>query len=439
VGPGSNAGGVASEAHVSVFAPGLGVEVAPAPMPGLGGGLQAHMPMPGLTEEVRLRSILDAIREPEFEWMEEDLATYLREEHRLGRRTIRQRVGDIRRMSRHAVVPVKAHGSRYDLVASFRAHARYLEDVEGMAATGLVNYFKAIKSLGVFRGIPDACWPRAPPIVPMARRELESPEAIHELLQTRWVPNAHKSYEQHLLGSLLAFNVGYGPRFPSEAWALRFSAFNAERHTLVLVEPKKGSPTRRIYIEPEWLCCSPTRASLANYAHKWRPKVDVGGTDAMFLMPTGEPFASPEAMSAWVNGRVKPKFPWYHGYLGRTWCANARLIDGAFDYARVADWLGHESVDMVRKHYERDARLNAKVHGVNWLERAFFGRSRNPKKGPKTPSSGAVPPVGNDAPAGEQPQQREGKHPKNSPKTGLRVRDLSHSHPLFSFPVGVAA
>lgn len=76
---------------------------------------------------------------------------------------------------------------------------------------------------------------------------------------------------------------------------------------------------------------------------------------------------------------------------------NARLVEWGFDYARVADWTGHESVEMVRSHYEKDARIHAQLYGKDWLERAF----RKPKrtvKGPKPTSLSGVSPVEYDAP-----------------------------------------
>ena len=82
------------------------------------------------------------------------------------------------------------------------------------------------------------------------------------------------------------------------------------------------------------------------------------------------------ALALYVNEMVKPKFPWFHPYLGRHWSCTARLIDWDFDYTRVADWHGHESVNMTRRAYEHNARILKRMHGGDWLARA--GRSRTP-------------------------------------------------------------
>lgn len=84
-----------------------------------------------------------------------------------------------------------------------------------------------------------------------------------------------------------------------------------------------------------------------------------------------EPFKSKHHLNRWLDKRVKPKFPWFHTYLGRIMCANAQLIEWKYDSARVAEWLRHESVDMTRRTYEHEARLHRKKYGDGWLERAF--------------------------------------------------------------------
>lgn len=81
-------------------------------------------------------------------------------------------------------------------------------------------------------------------------------------------------------------------------------------------------------------------------------------------------------MQRFVVRNVTPRFPWFYPYLGRHWSVNARLIDQGFDYARVAAWHGHESVNMTKNSYEHSARLHESLHGGSWLARAF----KKPKK-----------------------------------------------------------
>lgn len=97
------------------------------------------------------------------------------------------------------------------------------------------------------------------------------------------------------------------------------------------------------------------------------------------MRDTGEPFDSKGGIAEFLGKRVKPRFPWFYLYLGRHWCANARLIDTGFDYIQVADWLGHESVNMLRREYEHNARLHQRLYGNNWIARV----SRRAKTDPQ--------------------------------------------------------
>ena len=55
------------------------------------------------------------------------------------------------------------------------------------------------------------------------------------------------------------------------------------------------------------------------------------------------------------------------------------IVEWKYDYAHVAEWLGHESVDMTHRTYQHEARLHSKKYGANWL---FNGpaRTREPAK-----------------------------------------------------------
>lgn len=302
-------------------------------------------------------------------------------------------------MAKHPLAPVKIHGTRDEMVMSFLRFVRHREEAEGKMPTALSDDYKAIKTLGRFRGVPLEVWPKPPTIQEKPRELDQTPEDIHALLHHDYgIKDAKNSYERHLIQYLLVFDFGFGPRMCSEAYTLKVGDFDPKRHLLTITESKKSMKRRRLLIEPEWLCCSPSHPSLAQYL-KWRAKVDVGGTDAFFLKPNGEPFPSPEAIKQYLEGKVKPYFPWFHCYLGRTWNVNARLVDSGFDYNQVADWTGHASVEMIRSHYDKDARIHAKMYGAKWLERAFrTPKSKRTVIRPKTPLLSGVSPVEIDAP-----------------------------------------
>lgn len=358
----------------------------------------------------KLRAKIDAIPDTDKAWDEDELGSHLEGYKGMNPNTVSQRLRDLRRMARHPIRPVILHGTRSDLVASFYDYMTYRVQFEKKAPTAIRNDFKAVRCLGDLRGVPREVWPRPPTVPRKARTQLPTPEMVRALLQADYVPNAKNSYENQLVKYLLVLDFGLGLRFPNEAFALKVSDFDPATHTLVVTEPKKGNATRRLLIEPTWMCCSKRHASLANYL-KWRSKVDVGGTDAFFLKPDGQPFPSKFALKRFLDKRVKKKFPWFHLYLGRTWSANARLIEWGHNHARVANWLGHDGVDMLRKQYEQEARLHEQIHGKDWLLRAFQAKPirRTEARKPVLAESSAVSLGEVDAPAGDCRAQQEGR------------------------------
>lgn len=325
----------------------------------------------------RLRTILrEQTNGKQYSWTMGELESFLLNWRNMKESTVKKRLGALARMAEHPVQPVQLQGTADEIVNSFYEYYVYRRDVEGKKATATMHDFRAIKSLGRLLGIPETAWPATPTPKRKPRMRLPAPEEVYHLLHADFTPDAKNSYENQLIRYLLIYDFALGIRFPSEAYALRVGDLQPDLHTILVTEPKKSDSERTLLIEPTWMCCAKNRSSLSQYL-KWRAKVDVGGTDAFFLKPNGEPFRSPDDMRMWLNKRVKPRFPWYHGYLGRRWGINARLIEWDFDYARVAQWTGHESVDMIRRTYEHDARLHAKMYGDNWLTRAFYRPQRD--------------------------------------------------------------
>lgn len=330
----------------------------------------AHMKVWEPDQLTRLRATQERLRSSKTpEWQELDLVVYLREYKRRKASTISTRLRQLRFMERHDKMPVRMHGERDEIVNSFWLYVKYREDVEGVPMSSLVNDHKAIRVLGDFLGIPHNVWPTAPMLPRNEELEIPSPEMVHDLLHADYLPNVKGNYANALLKYLLVFDFGFGIRFPSEPQAAKLQDVDLKRHILTVTEPKKSGRRRRLLIEPEWLCCGKRHASLANWL-TWREKCDPK-TDALFPRPDGQAFESKEAMSRFIWKHVGPRFDWFNPYLGRHWSVNARLVEWDFDYARVADWHGHESVNMTKNHYAHSARLHERLYGDNWLRRAF--------------------------------------------------------------------
>ena len=327
------------------------------------------------THASRLREKLSALKEPTKDWTWDELTMYLRDYKRRNPNTIGQRLRQLRFMERHKDMPVNLHSGRFGLINTFYLYVKYREDVELKAATALINDHKAIRALGDFLGVPREVWPTAPTEPMTDERKLPSPEDVWALLHDDYTPRPEISYDNALVKAILLVDFGLGLRTPSEAHVLRLTDFGPGRHILVVTEPKKSMRRRTLLLEPEWMCCSSRHPSLANYL-VWRDKVDPERKqEAFFLKPDGKPFSSKHGLRKFLVDHVKPRYPWFHPYLGRHWCANARLIEWGFDYSRVADWLGHETVDMTRREYEHNARLHQRLWGDQWLLRV----ARRPK------------------------------------------------------------
>lgn len=317
----------------------------------------------------RLREKLERLKEPTRDWTEDELIQYLRDYRRLKPTTIRLRLSQLRFMASYEAMPVQLHGGRVMMVSTFWAYVKHREDVDGAGPGGVINDHKAIRSLGEMLGIPNDIWPTRPTLLQQDDRFIPSPEDVYALLHADYTPRANVSYENALIKALLLLDFGVGVRFPSEAHAMKIGDFRRDQHLLTVTEPKKSGKRRRLLLEPEWMCCSSRHPSLGNYL-VWRAKVDPNSEqEAFFLKPDGQPFRSKYGLANFLNEHVKPRFPWFHPYLGRHWCANARLIEWGFDYARVADWLGHDKVDMTRREYEHGARILQRLHGDDWLNR----------------------------------------------------------------------
>jgi integrase len=356
----------------------------------------------------------------------------------LGRKenTVRQRIRDLMRVSSHPVYPVDLHAAPAEFVSQVVAFLSYRRSVEGKRPTALVNDLKCLRLWASFNGLDVEALPAQPTVPRKARMRLPTPEDIHDLLHASYGPDQKRNPEAQLVRAMLVWSM-LGWRFPSEAFAARLDDLDRGWHTVVIHEAKKAGTTRRILVEPQGLCCGARRLSLSSYL-KHRQAVDRGLTDALFVKPDGSPFASPESLRVWLMRRVQPRFPWFTGYLLRRWVTNALLIDWGFDYPRVAERLGHDSVDMTRRNYDHEARLHGRMYGKGWMGRALV-RSRAtplPLELPNSAPKGGFSPVDLNAPAGERTGQQEETRPKKGRKMGSKGNDASASSPS-SFPLVV--
>jgi len=329
----------------------------------------------GPSRSTRLQTLLERFEGVwDEEWREEDLRFWWTEFEQNKESTLEKRLNSLEFMATYEPAPVQLHGSLRDFVESFLIYWKVRKTQDSDAGHGaLQNDLKAVKTLGSWFEIPDGIWPKAP-APPDEDRDLPSPEQVYDLLHTQYEPNASRDPANALIVYLIVWAFGIGARIPSEAYAARVQDVDLEAGTVLIREPKKGDRTRRLYIEPEWLCTGRTRLSLANWL-TWRDKMNPT-TDALFPRPDGSAWPSKKALNQHLKRRVKEHHGWFNGRLGRHWCATARLIEWDGDYGRAAEWLGHEKQDRVRNVYGRAHRVWKQTYGGDWLERAWQ-RPRN--------------------------------------------------------------
>lgn len=335
-------------------------------------------------EASRLRATVKELQaSPRKEWEWGTLSMWLRRTRRLNPApgsTLAKMFGHIRFMSEHPVAPVKLCGPGPDVVESLCNYLTYREEEEGKGSSALGNDYRAARLLVAFLGLDPKALPAPPKEAPRGPKELlPPPEEIYRLLHRdfgkkdpRW------DYRNALMQYLLAFSFGFGPRPPSEVHAMKLAYFEPERHIVHIKRLKGGGRIDRLLIEPRWLCCAHNTLSLANYL-RWREKVAERTEEALFVKEDGRGFKSKYGLANLLWNSVPREgaaaFPWYGPYVARHWCATARLIDGGFDYEKVAWWLGHAPQEL-RDTYDRDARIAKELYGGNWLYRAFYGAPR---------------------------------------------------------------
>lgn len=165
------------------------------------------------------------------------------------------------------------------------------------------------------------------------------------------------------------FHYGFhmGVRPPSELAVLDVDDVDFEGRRVIVTEPKKGGNRRLVENVPKYVLSSPTSKSLRNYVDHWRPKVDAGTSDALFLNGHGERF-SVRSLGNNLSQLGKRIWPKFKPYTMRRWFATQLLISSGFNVYIVAQALG-DTVATVEEHYLDAAKARAAMDGQGHLPR----------------------------------------------------------------------
>jgi hypothetical protein len=339
---------------------------------------------PGL--QALLNNLKDDTTTPQ--WTHADLREWMDSDRRYSEDVMETRLRQLRYMESYPHQPVMTHGTLYQFLMTARLYLAVREErfenklPDGGSPAAIGLDLKVLRNVGDFLGLPKNVWPVRPPTPQVITQVMQRPERVREMLHAHYAPDYKRSgaLEDAWVRHVLAFMYGQGPRPPKELWVMEVSSWIPAANLQKIVEPKKHYRERLNYVEPEWLGKSHSRPSTDTWVTLWLPRLRAetgyAGT-RMFPNPvTGRDFPSAVALGRFLTDRVKPLFPEFHPYLARHWSVYARLIgsDGKLSdtrYNQVAEWHGHESVDMTRDTYGPHARAYAKAYGANWLSRAF--------------------------------------------------------------------
>ena len=277
--------------------------------------------------------------------------------------TIKDRLRYAQKMSEHPLFPVNWLEFNPIQIISYLEHREYVDYNNKRGKHQIVNEWKTIKTFAKAFGLNPDFWGYTPPTPPEAKvRKIPLPPTVHSLLHQRYSTN---NYENALVTHILTHSFHIGWR-PSELIIQNVNDVYLKDGYLIITETKKNNQPRQIWPDST-ITTSRQKKSFKNYIECWRPQVanELSG-DYLYLQKNGKPFTSTQQLSSYLKEYVGDRYPGFHPYLWRHWCAIARLIrskveTGTWDIWDVKEWMGHESVDttedyvMFAKNYYRNA------------------------------------------------------------------------------------
>jgi len=200
----------------------------------------------------------------------------------LAESTTKERVKYIRYLESHEAAPVQLRPPVKDSWIEHVTYRRTHEDVTGAA---LNHYRLALKSLLKSLGIqPWEClnseykettseWTLPPD--DLVARFWTDVDHLREHTRSRYLAQTY-AYIFHF-----GFNTGVRP--PSEIVNLDIGDVDLDNRRIVVTEDKKRGDRRLLEDLPEFVMTANNAKSLRLYLEHWRPKVDDGSSDALFL------------------------------------------------------------------------------------------------------------------------------------------------------------
>jgi integrase len=307
------------------------------------------------------------------DWTYEGFRQHMLGVQDLAESTTRERVKYIRYLEDHEGSPVELRPPRE---GSWLEHVTYRRRYEDVTGAALNHYRKSLKSL--LRFLELDIWEC------LNSRYKESSQAWtlppDDLVPRFWTDvdhlraNTRSDYLAHTYAYVFHFGFHTGVRPPSEIAHLDVGDVDLDNPRIIVSEEKKNN--RRVLEDvPAYVMTAGNAKSLRLYLEHWRPRVDQGKTDALFLNSKGERF-NKTALGNQLSKIGKTLWPDFKPYTMRRWFATQLLISSGFNVYVVAEKIG-DKVSTVEDHYLERAKARSKMGDEHHIPRLMGGGSRD--------------------------------------------------------------
>lgn len=275
--------------------------------------------------------------------------------------TVKKHINAIKKMSEHPIYPINPWNLEPRQIISY---LEYREHTEKTGPYGIINDWKALKSLATSYGINLKEIGYIPPSPPPAKiRIIPLPNQVKKQINHKYSKNkiVNKTIQYLLLHGYL---FGYRPtEFPIQL----INNLRINDGYLIIIESKKHYQLRQLFPEKE-LLTSDRRKSIKNLLKLH----DIINPDNphLYIQPNGRSWTV-DYLRNWLCSYVKPVFPDFSMYNMRHWCAIARLIKSyketrTWDKEDVKNWLGHDDL-RTTDEYTQYAKRYYQLAPFDWI------------------------------------------------------------------------
>lgn len=307
------------------------------------------------------------------EWTYEELRRHMLGVQDLAESTTDERTRYLRYLETHEEAPVKLRPPNEGTWLQHVMHRRQHDDVSGAA---LNHYRKTLKSFLKFLGVP--IWE----CLNTSYKETTATWTLppDDLVQRYWTDvehiraNTRDDYLAHTYAYIFHFGFHTGLRPPSELANLSLEDIDLDEGRIIVTEDKK-SQQRLLEDVPAYVMTAGNAKSLRLYIEHWRPKVDTGKSNALFLNSQGERWDKC-ALRNQLSKIGKTLWPDFRPYTMRRWFATQLLIATDFNIYVVAQKLG-DKVSTVEDHYLERAKARTEMGSEHQIPRMIGGGSHD--------------------------------------------------------------